>query len=174
MNKAFFLSVLFLNPPNTLASNQLDVQFKGELIRTHCQISADSVNKQIKLDNLRWQYINQFGASDVMPFFIEIEKCSDADLNKTIRMTWQSSQLINIEGNDYLRTQGTSGALLGIIEVDKNEQLIVWNSPIDVGVVSVVENRQQLNFGVFVRKPATGDIKVGDFKGTATFAVEYQ
>ncbi|MEX6315409.1 hypothetical protein AB6G19_18765 [Providencia manganoxydans] len=89
-------------------------------------------------------------------------------------MTWQSSQLINIEGNDYLRTQGTSGALLGIIEVDKNEQPIIWNSPIDVGVVSVAENRQQLNFGVFVRKPEIGDIKVGDFKGTATFTVEYQ
>lgn len=174
MNKVFFLSVLFFNSSNTLASNQLDVQFKGELIRSNCQVSADSINKQIKLNNLRWQYINQFGKSDVMPFFIEIEKCSDSDLNKTIRMTWQSTQLINIEGRDYLNTQGASGALLGIVEVDKNEQPIVWNSPIDVGVVSVTENRQQLNFGVFVRKPATGDIKVGDFKGTATFAVEYQ
>lgn len=174
MNKIFFFLMLFGILSSAFSNNQLDVEFKGELISNSCQISAESVNKQIKLDNLRWQYINKFGSSDVMPFFLEIEKCSEANLNKTIRMTWKSSQLIKVDGHEYLNTQGASGALLGIIEVDKNEQPIVWNSPIDVGVISVVEDRQKLNFGVFVRKPATGDIKVGDFKGTATFAVEYE
>lgn len=58
--------------------------------------------------------------------------------------------------------------------MDKDKQPVIWNQPIKVGVVSVVDNRQQLNFGVFVRKPASGEIKTGDFKGTATFVVEYE
>ncbi|ELX8379816.1 fimbrial protein [Providencia vermicola] len=175
MNNVFIVVImLVLMPKNAFCYPQLDVQFRGELVHSKCQIAIESVNKQIKLDNLRWQYINEYGASEIQPFFIAINKCSQSDLNKTIRFTWQSQQLTNIGGHHYLMTQGQSGALLGITEANKNNQLIVWNQPIDIGVVSVVNDQQQLTFGVFVRKPATEKIKVGDFKGTATFSVEYE
>lgn len=175
MNKAFILiAICSFSSLNALGKNHLDVEFKGELIHHDCQIAAGSINKQIQLGYLRKQYLNEHSVSDVFPFFIEINKCSPSDLNKIIRLTWQSHQLIDIDGNQYLTTQGASGALLGLIEMDKDKQPVIWNQPIKVGVVSVVDNRQQLNFGVFVRKPASGEIKTGDFKGTATFVVEYE
>ncbi|SUC78742.1 Uncharacterised protein [Providencia stuartii] len=43
-----------------------------------------------------------------------------------------------------------------------------------MGDVSVVDGLQQFDFGVFVRKPATGEANVGDFSGIVTFQVEYE
>ena len=43
-----------------------------------------------------------------------------------------------------------------------------------IGDVNIVEGLQQFDFGVFVRKPATGDANTGDFSGIVTFNVEYE
>lgn len=156
----------------TGASNSLDVEFNGELISTACQVAPDSLKQKITLYNLRWQFINENEKSAITPFSIAINKCSETDLQKSIKLTWQSNQLVNIGTESYLVTKGDSGVLLGL--VDQDNKAIEWNKPMPLGVVSVVDNAQQFDFGVFVRKPATTDAKVGDFVGTVTFAVEYE
>nr|ELR5112357.1 type 1 fimbrial protein [Providencia stuartii] len=158
--------------PITLASNSLDVEFNGELVSTECQVAPDSLKQKITLYNLRWQFINENEKSAITPFSIAINKCSETDLQKSIKLTWQSNQLVNIGDENYIATKGDSGILLGL--VDKDDKIIELNKPISLGVVSVVNNMQQFDFGVFVRKPATADVKVGDFVGTVTFAVEYE
>nr|WP_314266351.1 fimbrial protein [uncultured Moellerella sp.] len=155
-----------------LATNSLDVEFSGELLSTACQVAAESVNKKITLYNLRWQSINENDRSAVTPFTIAIDKCNDTDLQKSIKLTWQSDALVNIAGDSFLKTQGDSGVVLGLI--DHDEKPIVWNKPMTIGDVSVVEGLQQFNYGVFVRKPATGEAKIGGFSGIVTFNVEYE
>lgn len=155
-----------------LAANSLDVEFSGELVSTACQIAAESINKKITLYNLRWQFINENETSAVTPFTIAIDKCSKTDLQKSIHLTWQSNELVDIHGDSFLATKGDSGVVLGLI--DHDEKPIVWNKPMTIGDVSVVEGSQQFNFGVFVRKPATGEAKLGNFSGIVTFNVEYE
>jgi len=162
----------FLGIPSVFCANTLDVEFTGLLVGTMCQVSAESVSQKIKLYNLRWQAINSQGVSDVTPFSIAIDKCSATDLKKNIKLTWKSNQLVNVDGNSFLATQGDSNVLLGLI--DKDEKPVIWNKPITVGAVSVVGNTQPLDFGVFVRKPSTGEAKIGDFSGSITFNVEYE
>lgn len=155
-----------------LAANSLDVEFSGELVSTACQVAAESINKKITLYNLRWQFINENETSAVTPFTIAIDKCSVTDLQKSIKLTWQSNELVNIGGDSFLTTKGNSGVVLGLI--DHDEKPIIWNKPMTIGDVSVVEGLQQFDFGVFVRKPATGEAKIGDFSGIVTFNVEYE
>lgn len=158
--------------PQAWAANSLDVEFSGELVSTACQVAAESINKKITLYNLRWQFINENETSAVTPFTIAIDKCSETDLQKSIKLTWQSNELVNIGGDSFLTTKGDSGVVLGLI--DHDEKPIVWNKPMKIGDVSVVEGLQQFDFGVFVRKPATGEAKIGDFSSIVTFNVEYE
>ncbi|HBO24801.1 MAG TPA: type 1 fimbrial protein [Providencia sp.] len=155
-----------------LAGNSLDVEFSGELVSTACQVAAESINKKITLYNLRWQFINEKGTSEVTPFTIAIDKCSETDLQKSIKLTWKSNELVNIGSESFLTTKGDSGVLLGLI--DHDEKPIVWNKPITIGDINTVENLQQFDFGVYVRKPITGEAKVGDFSGIVTFNMEYE
>ncbi|MBJ9983886.1 type 1 fimbrial protein [Acinetobacter sp. S40] len=163
---------LFLAAPHAYSASSLDVQFSGELISTTCKIDSESLNQEITLENLNWRSINQQGSSYLTPFSIGIDNCSNTDLNKSIKLTWQSNQLVELSGVNFVKTQGTSGVLLGI--VDQNNQPIVWNSPTSVATVSVANDVQHINFSAFVRKPATGEADIGDFTSTVTFAVEYQ
>lgn len=155
-----------------LAANNLDVEFSGELVSTACQVAAESVNKKIALYNLRWQFINENDRSAVTPFTIAIDNCSETDLQKSIKLTWQSDALVKIGGDSFLTTKGDSGVVLGLI--DHDEKPIIWNKPMPIGDVSVVEGLQQFNYGVFVRKPATGEARIGGFSGIVTFNVEYE
>ncbi|EKT57576.1 fimbrial protein [Providencia sneebia] len=165
-------SFVFL-PLNSFAiGNFLEVQFSGELLSTQCQVSATSINKKITLQNIRWQYINEHGSSAITPFTIEIEKCVQSDLNKIVKFTWESSNLVTIGNDKFLKTQGPSGVLLGL--VDGDELPLTWSQAMKIGKVTTVKGEQQFNFGVYVRKPAVGDAKVGEFTGTATFKVEYE
>ncbi len=156
----------------TITANTLDVEFSGQLIATSCRVVLDSVNKEVKLNSLRLKNVNENEASAVTPFTLDIEKCSNTDLNKTIKLTWQSTQLITVGGREYVKTQGDAGILLGLNDKDGNA--IVWHKPMILGAVTVVEDVQQLEFGVFARKPATGDAKAGGFTGTTTFSVDYE
>lgn len=172
--KQFYLlpiSLLFFSPIS-LSANSLDVKFDGILMNTGCKVTSDSLVKGVKIYNLRKQFINENERSAITPFSIDIEKCSDTDLNKVIKLTWQSSQLVTINNESFLTTQGDSGVVLGL--VDNNENTISWNTPIVVDTVSVVDNIQQLKFGVFVRKPASGNVEIGSFTGTVQFKVEYE
>lgn len=168
----FFPVALLGWQSQVLAANSLDVEFTGELVSTACQVAAESINKKITLYNLRWQFINENETSAVTPFTIAIDKCSETDLQKSIKLTWQSNELVNIGGDSFLTTKGNSGVVLGLI--DHDEKPIIWNKPMTIGDVSVVEGLQQFDFGVFVRKPATGEAKIGDFSGIVTFNVEYE
>ncbi len=163
---------ILLNQSNALGAGSLDIEFSGELVSTACKVATESLNKKITLYNLRWQQINENETSAVTPFVIAIDNCSATDLQKSIKLTWQSNQLVTIDGNSFLTTQGVSGVVLGIL--DKDDNPIVWNKPMTLGDVSVVDNTQQFDFGVVVRKPATGEAKIGDFSGTVTFNVEYE
>ncbi|HBO22404.1 MAG TPA: type 1 fimbrial protein [Providencia sp.] len=167
----FFAAILGWQS-QVLAANSLDVEFSGELVRTSCKVATESINKKITLYNLRWQQINEHETSAVTPFTIAIDKCSESDLRKSIKLTWQSNSLINIGSNSFLTTKGDSGVLLGLN--DQNEKPIVWNTPVVISDVSVIEGLQQIGFGVFVRKPATGEARIGDFSGIVTFNVEYE
>lgn len=163
---------LFAGLPTAFSANSLDVEFSGELISTTCQIATESVNQKITIDNLGWQSINENKTSAVTPFSIGINKCTDTDLQKSIKLTWKSNQLTAVGENYFLTTQGDSGALLGLI--DQNGHPVIWNKPMTLGTVSMVDSTQKFDFGVYVRKPSTGEIKVGDFAGTVTFTVEYE
>ncbi|NBM99018.1 MULTISPECIES: fimbrial protein [unclassified Proteus (in: enterobacteria)] len=177
MNKMVkFLGLISLTICNwqyqTLAVNNLDVEFSGELISVACQVASESINKKVTLHNLRWQFINENEISKVTHFTIAIDKCSETDLQKSIKLTWKSNELVDIDGNHFLITKGDSGALLGII--DNNGRSVIWNKPMTIGDVSVVDGSQQFEFGVFVRKPAIGEIKIGEFSSIVTFNVEYE
>ncbi|HEC8329740.1 TPA: type 1 fimbrial protein [Providencia rettgeri] len=171
LNWALCLS-LFTFSTLAYSGEGLDMEFRGELINTACQVTAESLNQKIKIYNLRLKTINEGIPSITKPFSIFIEKCSETDLKKMIKLTWKSNQLTNINGDSFLNTQGDSDVLLGI--TDKNDSLIVWNQPIHLGEVPEVGNTQELNFGVFVRKPKIGDAKIGDFLASVTFTVEYE
>ncbi|EKT55337.1 fimbrial protein [Providencia burhodogranariea] len=174
INKLRYLLLIpfFLGAPLAYSSNTLDVEFNGELIATACQISSKSIKQDVPLYNLRWQFINENGSSAVTPFSIAIDKCSAMDLKKIIKLTWISNKLITVKGDSFIATEGDSNVLLGL--VDKDERPIIWNKPMSVGAISVVDNTQQLDFGVFVRKPPTGEAKTGDFSSIIMFNVEYE
>lgn len=158
--------------PFAYSSNSLDVEFSGELVSTACQITTETVKQNITLYNLRWQAINEQGSSAITPFNIKINRCSALDVGKSIKLTWQSPQLVTIGSEQYLSTTGSSGVLLGL--VDEEKKPIVWNKAVQLGAVTEVEGEQNFDFGVFVRKPEKGEAKVGDFTGTVTFYVEYE
>ncbi|HGN2999928.1 TPA: hypothetical protein ACKR5A_006117, partial [Pseudomonas aeruginosa] len=101
-----------------------------------------------------------------------IEKCSQADLNKMIKITWKSPKRVNVEGQSYLGTDGNSGVLLGV--VDKQRALVVWEKSIEVEPVTMAGGSQQLEFGVFVRKNPLNEAKKGFFSSSATFTLEYE
>ncbi|MBC5789203.1 fimbrial protein [Providencia sp. JUb39] len=150
----------------------LDVEFSGELVHLSCKVSAGSVKKEIQLENLRMESLNLGETSVITPFSIEIDHCQRAELGKLIKITWHGTQLVNIDGDNYLITQGDSGVVLGIM--DSKDKLIDWDEPIDVGSVAVVNDEQSLSFGVVARKPPYGYVSTGQFSGWATFSVEYK
>lgn len=171
--KNIFLSVFFLVPTfSVLAADSLSIDFSGELVSTACTVSSESVNKEVTLDNLRWQYINENTMSESTEFSIGIENCSATDLQKSIELTWKSNQLVNVNGESFLTTEGSSGILLGIH--DKEDKPIIWNKAFTLGTVSVVEDVQQFDFSVFARKPINGEANAGSFSGVVTFNVEYK
>lgn len=173
MNKFLFFPIFFtFFHGQVSAGNGLDVEFSGELVSTACRISSDSLNKKVTLYNLRWQSINKDVYSEITSFDIEIDNCSQSDLNKSIKMSWISSQLISIDGNKFLTTQGDSNVLLGLS--DKEGTPVDWNEPVNIGNVSNAGTSQRFTFGVYVRKPVSGDANVGDFSGVATFSLDYE
>lgn len=177
MNKKSLLNwihclLLFALPPLSYSEEGLDMTFSGELVNTACQVTAESLNQKIKIYNLRLKTINEGIPSTTKHFSIFIEKCSETDLKKMIKLTWKSNQLTNINGDSFLNTQGDSGILLGV--TNKEDALIVWNQQINLGSVPEVGNTQELIFGVFVRKPKVGDANIGDFLASVTFTVEYE
>lgn len=177
MNKCLYTAGLIslfsgLFSPSAFSAGELVIEFSGELLSTACKVSQESVNKEIKLENLHWRTINEQGTSYATPFFIAIDKCSTTDLQKSIKLTWKNTQVIDIGNEKIFPTQGSSGVYLGIRDKDNNP--VSWNKPMKVGTVSEIENQQRLNFGVIVHKPPTGDASIGDFTGTVTFAVEYE
>ncbi|MBF0692811.1 type 1 fimbrial protein [Providencia alcalifaciens] len=150
----------------------LDVEFSGELVHLSCKVSAGSVKKEIQLEALRMQSLNQGDVSEITPFSIEIDHCQQSDMGKLIKMTWHGTQLVDIDGHSYLITQGDSDVVLGL--VDGEGKPIIWDEPIDVGHVSVVKDEQSLLFGVVARKPPFGYVNAGYFSGWVTFSVEYE
>lgn len=157
---------------SSYSSNSLDVEFSGELLSTACQVTTETVKQNITLYNLRWKTINEQGSSAITPFNIKVHRCSTTDIGKSIKLTWQSPQLVTVGSEQYLSTTGSSGVLLGL--VDKEKKPIVWNKAVQIGSVTEVEGEQSFDFGVFVRKPESGEVKAGDFTGTVTFNVEYE
>lgn len=171
--KKIFLFLFFLGKPFfVFAADSLSIDFSGELVSTACTVTSESVNKEVTLENLRWQYINENTMSESTEFSIGIENCSATDLQKNIELTWKSNQLVSVNGENFLTTQGSSGVLLGIH--DKDDKPIVWNKAFTLGTVSVVEDEQQFDFSVFARKPINGEANAGSFSGVVTFNVEYK
>lgn len=158
MSKAILLLSLVV-PIFGWSKESLDVEFSGILVNKTCQLAADSINKRVKIENIRLKSINDNIPSDITPFFITIEKCSQADLNKMIKITWKSPKQVTVEGGNYLGTDGSSGVLLGV--VDKQGALVTWDKSIEVTPVTVTDGSQQLEFGVFVRKNPLNEAKKG-------------
>ncbi|ENU1226038.1 MULTISPECIES: fimbrial protein [Providencia] len=171
MSKAILLLSLVF-PIFGWCKDSLDVEFSGILVNKTCQLAADSINKQVKIENIRLKSINNNITSDITPFFITIEKCSQSDLNKMIKITWKSPKRVSVEGQSYLGTDGDSGVLLGV--VDKQRTLVVWEQSIEVEPVTVADGTQQLEFGVFARKNPLNEAKQGFFSSSATFSLEYE
>lgn len=171
-----YYSFLFLSlvgqAPNSFGANTLDIEFSGQLISTMCQLTSDSLNQEIKLENIRWQTINEEGISDTTAFSLRIEKCSATDLNKVVKLIWQSNQLVTINGNSFLTTTGNSKVVLGLVDMKNNP--VIWNKSMSIGSVTIAENMQEFNFGVYVRKPAQGNANAGDFSGIVNFTLEYE
>ncbi|HID7804209.1 TPA: fimbrial protein [Proteus mirabilis] len=170
MNKILLLIVFFSSIAN--ANSSLDVNFHGVLTSNTCQLSSDSLEKEIVIDNLRWSYINENGSSSIKYFFLNIEKCSDTDLAKTISINWKSNNVTVIDGDDYIVTDGNTNILLGITSSDN--KLIKLNKAMQFAQVERVGEIQKIKFGVFVRKPTDRDINIGDFISVVTFTVEYE
>ncbi|MGG4609840.1 fimbrial protein [Providencia sp. Me31A] len=168
---AFCLSSL-LTSLLSFNAQGVDMEFKGELVDTACKVTSESLNQKITIYNVRLKSINEGKPSAITPFSITIDKCSETDLKKVIKLTWSSNQLLNIGNDTFLNTQGDSGVLLGV--TDKDDKLIVWNRPITLGSVPEVGKTRELNFGVFARKPATKEAKAGKFSASITFTVEYE
>lgn len=169
----FMLSAVFMvGLSDGIAANSLDVNFTGELVAVTCQLSEESVTKRIELYNLRWKSINENQPSAVTPFTIFINNCSEMDLQKSVKLTWQSNQLVEIGDSSFVQTQGDSGIVLGLVDQDENP--VIWNEPMNIGTVNTASGSQQFNFGVYARKPATGDVNAGEFIGTVTFNMEYE
>lgn len=168
----WLLAPLFWSFSTQANAQFLDVEFSGELVHLSCKVSAGSVKKEIQLENLRMESLNLGETSVITPFSIEIDHCQHAELGKLIKITWHGTQLVNIDGDNYLITQGDSGVVLGIM--DSKDKLIDWDEPIDVGSVAVVNDEQSLSFGVIARKPPYGYVGTGNFSGWATFSVEYK
>ncbi|EKT0592931.1 fimbrial protein [Morganella morganii] len=154
------------------SAKELIIEFSGELMSTACQVAPESLNKEIRLENLHWRAINEQGYSYVTPFYIAIEKCNATDLQKSIRLTWKNSQVTDVGDEKAIPTTGSSGVYLSIR--DQQGKPVTWNAPMTAGAVTEAGNQQHLNFGVVVRKPPQVEAKVGDFSSTVTFAVEYQ
>ncbi len=154
------------------ANSSLDVNFRGILTSTTCQLSSDSLEQEIAINNLRWQYLNEYGRSPIKYFFLNIEKCSDTDLAKTISITWKSNSVIVIDGNNYIATDGNTNILLGITNSD--DKLIELNKPMQFSQVEKVGEMQKIKFGVFASKPNERNINIGDFISIVTFTVEYE
>ncbi|MBN6359807.1 fimbrial protein [Providencia huaxiensis] len=171
MSKAILLLSLGF-PIFAWSMDSLDVEFSGILVNKTCQLAADSINKRVTIENIRLKSINDNIPSDITPFFITIEKCSQADLNKMIKITWKSPKQVAVEGDNYLGTDGNSGVLLGV--VDKQRVLVTWDKSIEVTPVTVTDGTQQLEFGVFVRKNPLNEAKKGFFSSSATFSLEYE
>ncbi|MBS0924837.1 type 1 fimbrial protein [Providencia sp. JGM181] len=168
----WLLAPLFWSFSTQANAQFLDVEFSGELVHLSCKVSAGSVKKEIQLENLRMESLNLGETSVITPFSIEIDHCQRAELGKLIKITWHGTQLVNIDGDNYLITQGDSGVILGIM--DSKDKPIAWDEPIDVGSVAVVNDEQSLSFGVVARKPPYGYVDTGNFSGWATFSVEYK
>ncbi|SPY99687.1 fimbrial subunit [Proteus mirabilis] len=48
--------------------------FRGILTSTTCQLSSDSLEQEIAINNLRWQYLNEYGRSPIKYFFSKYRK----------------------------------------------------------------------------------------------------
>ncbi|MBO1929266.1 type 1 fimbrial protein [Providencia rettgeri] len=79
MSKAILLLSLVL-PIFGWSKESLDVEFSGILVNKTCQLAADSINKRVKIENIRLKSINDNIPSDITPFLSRLKNAAKPTL----------------------------------------------------------------------------------------------
>lgn len=175
MNKLIYLLLSLCSFTSySNAGGSLDISFMGNLVSTGCKLPESPYNLEVQLDKISSKYLYEYGRSQSIDFSIPIVDCYVSDLNKMISIKLNSNSLVTDQGVSYLKTEGGSNILLGLL--DSNDAAIKFNEKIDMSRVMVSGKDEQnlLNFKVYARPPITGDLKEGAFSSTITFNIDYQ
>lgn len=175
MNKLIYLLLPLCSLSTySYAGGSLDISFMGNLVSTGCKLPESPYNLEVQLNKISSKYLYEYGRSQPVDFSIPIVDCYVSDLNKTISIKLNSNILVTDKGTSYLKTEGGSNVLLGLL--DNNDTVIKFNEKIDMARVLVTGQNEQnlLNFKVYARPPVTGDLKEGAFSSTITFNIDYQ
>lgn len=153
----------------------MTVYFDGELVKTRCHLSDDDTKKKVYLSELRFSELENQSRSPTYHFQLDVVDCAPIDLNKTIKITFNTKDIEQHNGITYLKTTGESNVLLALTN-SNNDQPVELNQPIDL--TKVTESGEgsvnTLSFGVYVQKPFNQQLKTGSFSTLITFNVDYQ
>lgn len=175
MNKLIYLLLPLCSLSSySYAGSSLDISFMGSLVSTGCKLPEAPYNLEVQLNKISSKYLYEYGRSQAIEFSIPIVDCYVSDLNKMISIKLNSNDLVTDKGVSYLKTEGNSNLLLGLL--DSNDAVIKFNEKIDMSrvIVSGKDEQNLLNFKVYARPPITGDLKEGAFSSTVTFNIDYQ
>lgn len=173
-NITLLLSACLMPLVSPFSAADMTVLFEGNLIQLGCHLSDDSAKKKVVLPEQRFSELENQGRSEPYFFQLEILDCSKSTLNKTVKITFKSSNTEKNNGIHYLKTAGSTNLLLAI--TDQKGKEIVLNTAVDIRKIIEI-GKGSINIvslGIYAQKNFNKPLVAGDFSAMLTFNLDYQ
>lgn len=153
------------------------VNFKGEIIKAPCSITADTAEQTVDLGQVSSSALKAGGKSTPKNFSIKLEDCDVTGLkNKTVTATFTGKNASFDATSTLLALSGTaSGA--GIAITDNNNSAVKLGSPSTAYTFTDASTEGELLFSAYLQGAAdnsTNPIVAGEFTSVANFTLAYQ
>lgn len=165
-----FIFLLVTALPHGAGAYDVLINVTGNVILNSCSISSGSQNMTVELGNYATsRFSGKGGGAEAVPFYINIEGCTDDVVSKArVKFSGESDDT----NSQLLALDGSSGSGVAIRLLDKDKQKMVLG---EWGGTWYNVNGEEGRLLYYAQYEAVSDtISAGSGDATATFLVEFQ
>lgn len=154
------------------AVGSLELKFSGTLNEKVCSFEQGDQAQEVSLQLQSIKYFENYGRTAVYPFLVSLTNCSAATLAKMVQLTFNSTHIRVVEGENLLDTEGDTGLVLGL--TDAKGQAIKLGEAVPAGQIANVGDgsANRFQFGVYAQ--AVGEVMAGSYSSTVMIEMAFE
>lgn len=166
------LSPLLLNGFGQAADN---LEFTGALVDAACNLHTGDDDIELDFNTVINNYLYTYGETPARPFYLRLDDCDNSVLTG-VRLTFKGTESTELPGLLALDPSSTAKGIAVAVQTAGGQALLINNA---TGVlITLPDGNLVIPLQALLKAEPTAksnqSIDLGDFKATATFALNYE